>query len=46
MQVNEIKPQNLKEFQEKVSPIYKDYLNKASDKEFAQKILNALGVKY
>jgi tripartite ATP-independent transporter DctP family solute receptor len=46
MQVNEIKPQNLKEFQEKVGSIYKDYLSKTSDKAFAEKILNTLGVKY
>jgi len=46
MQVNEIKPQNLQEFQEKVSSIYKDYLSKTADKGFAQEILNALGVKY
>jgi len=46
MQVNEIKPQNLKEFQDKVGGMYKDYLGKAANKELVQKIFDNLGVKY
>ena len=46
MQVNEIKPQNLKEFQEKVSSMYKDYLSKTANKELTQKVFESLGVKY
>lgn len=44
LEVNEITPENLKLFQEKVRPMYADYLNDTEDKEFANTVFSAFGI--